>query len=363
MDEKQERDVRHQAMRRLLRGEGPTAIAQVLKRSRQWLNKWWHRFLNERWSGLRSHSRRPRHSPERYDSRIRRQVKRARRVLEQAAVGLIGTPSVREQLRAWRVKPLPSLATIGRILKAEGLTHPRHPTPAPRAYYPHPRATATYRLQAIDWTAHWVRGGEPVYAFTAVNYASHDLCSQAHADKSAATACTFALHVWSGFLGLPDGLQIDNDSAFSGGRRGLRVFSRFVRLCLYLGIEPIFIPFYEPERNELVEHCNGLWQRTFWKRRRFRSLKHVQRRTPEFEHWYRYVYKPPSLQGKTTAQVSRSEQRVRLSAEQIRCMPARLPITTGRVHFLRLVDEAGDIVILNERWRVGRRHAPVGLPE
>lgn len=34
---------------------------------------------------------------------------------------------------------------------------------------------------------------------------------------------------------------------------------------------------------------------------------------------------------------------------------ARLPITAGRVHFLRLVNASGEIRLLNESWRVGKR--------
>jgi hypothetical protein len=52
-------------------------------------------------------------------------------------------------------------------------------------------------------------------------------------------------------LGLPDGVQMDND-ADEGGYKVPRVFGAFVRLCLYVGIEPIFLPFGEPKRNSVV---------------------------------------------------------------------------------------------------------------
>jgi hypothetical protein len=357
MDEIQERRLRRQGIRRLLKEQSPTCIARLLHRSRPWLNKWWHRFLDAGWSGLQSHSRQPHHPHYRYRSHIRRLIVRTRRVLERARVGLIGPEAVRGKLRTWRVRPLPSRATIAAVLHTAGLTHPPAPPPAPSSYYPHPHPTPQYRLQAIDWTSHQLRRGQTVFAFNTVTYGSRDLHSRVYGDKSAATVCAYALTIWQGHLGLPDGLQMDNDGAFSGGRRGPRVFSRFVRLCLFLGIEPIFIPFYEAERNELVEFVNGLWQRAFWRRRRFRSRPHVQRCNPEFERWYRCDYRPPGLDGQTPAETARPQSVVRLTAAQAASLPERLPITAGRVHFLRWVDARGEIVLLNESWRVGVRLA------
>ncbi len=71
-----------------------------------------------------------------------------------------------------------------------------------------------------------------------------------YATKTVATVRPYALSVWRSTLGLSGGLPVDNDAAFIGGYRGRRGFGQFVRLCLYVGVEPIFIPFYEAERNE-----------------------------------------------------------------------------------------------------------------
>ncbi len=356
MDEQQERRLRRKAIQGLEGGASPTQLARALHRSRQWLHKWWLRFVEHGRAGLRSQSRRPHHTSRRYADSVRCAIVRARRYLQQAAVGLIGAAAILTQLRAWRVRPLPSLSTIARVLRAEGLTGaPTRTTRKP--YYPHPQPRRTFSLHAMDWTAHFLRGGVVIFAFNTVAYETQDACSRTYTDKTAATVCAYALEVWQGFLGLPEALQIDNDGAFSGGRRGPRVFSRFVRLCLYLGIEPIFTPFGEPERNELIEDLNGLWQQAYWRRRRFRSAGHVHRTNPEFERWYRYTYQPPALEGRTPAQVAHQHPRIRLTGAQQRAIPERLPITEGRVHFLRRVDTEGSIMILNEPWTIGRRYA------
>jgi hypothetical protein len=76
-----------------------------------------------------------------------------------------------------------------------------------------------------------------------------------------------------------------------------------------------------------------------------------------FRNWYRHHYFPPVLGGRTPAQASRYEPLVRLTAQQARQLSGPLPITAGRIHFIRRVDAYGEIDLLNERWRVGRRWA------
>jgi len=81
----------------------------------------------------------------------------------------------------------------------------------------------------------------------------------------------------------------------------------------------------------------------------------VQAEAPHFARWYHTRYQPPALAGKTPAQVRRGTPIVRLTAALRRLIPAgRLPITAGRIHFMRRVDSAGQIAVLNEVWLVGQ---------
>ena len=355
MDEKLERRRRRKAIRLSLRGERSKVIGQAVSRSRTWLSKWRKRYARQGSAGLRSQSRRPHHTPSRVPARVRRLVERVRRQLVKRKVGLVGAPSIQHELRTHRLlRKIPSVATIKRILRAAKLSQRRKP---PRAvYYPLPTATATYVLHAMDWTERYLTGGAKVYAFHTLDLQTRACAQTISTDKSYATVRAHALKTWK-TLGIPDGLQMDNDGAFCGGYKAPRIFGQFVRLCLYLGIEPIFIPFGEPERNGEVERVNGLWSAAFWKRRRFRSVAQVVRASPEFEAWYAQHYAPPKLEGRTPAQAQRQAQRRRLTARPIRALPKTLPITEGRLHFLRLVSAEGTIVILNETWHVHKRLA------
>ena len=355
MDEKKERSLRRKAIRWLLDGLKPNTILHRIERSRAWLSKWKKRFNKFGWEGLRSLPRCPNTVAHRYDERTRRLVIQARLRLVRRKVGLVGPCAIRDELRQTRLlRRVPSLATIKRILHEGGLMKASHPKR--QSYFPHPTATAGYVLHSMDWTARFLTGGCKVFAFHTLDIETHALHQTISGDKSLETVERHVLQTWR-ILGLPDGLQIDNDAAFCGGHKVERVWGRFVRLCLYFGVEPIFIPPYEAERNGVIERLNGLWSQGFWNRQHFASLRAVERASPKFEHWYWHQYYPPTLNGLTPAQAHRRVNRVRLTAQQIRALPQEVPITAGRVHFIRQVDAEGCIKLLNEEWQVGRRLA------
>jgi putative transposase len=355
MDEKYERALRRKAIGLTLRGVRRQEILQRLGRGHTGLHKWQRRFARFGWDGLKSHPRRPRHLTGRYDARTRRLVVQARLRLRKRKVGLIGPKAIRQELQtAHLLRRLPSLSTIRRILHDAGLLKP--PRPAVEGYFPQPTPTAHYVLQAMDWTGRYLAGGAKVFAFHTIDLATRGIQQTISGDKAGPTVRQHALQTWQ-TLGLPDGLQMDNDAAFCGGYKVPRVFGDFVRLCLYVGIEPLFLPVHEPKRNGVIEQLNGLWSQSFWHRRRFHSVAQVKRTSPDFTAWYGHRYQPPALRGLSPAQAQKHAPRVRLTARDIRVLPGALPITAGRVHFLRGVDAEGKIRVLNETWRVDKRLA------
>jgi hypothetical protein len=211
-------------------------------------------------------------------------------------------------------------------------------------------------LHAMDWTCRYLENGPKVYAFHTLALHSHACGQTITGDKSSPTVIAHAVEAWK-TLGIPQCLQLDNDAAFCGGYKVPRVFGQFVRLCLSVGIELIFLPVAEPERNGEVERLNGLWSQSFWERRWFGSVRAVIRASPKFIAWYMNEYEPPALQGLTPAQVQRRDTHCRLTALQAQRLSGELPITAGRVHFIRKITAEGTISLLNETWKVGKRRA------
>jgi transposase InsO family protein len=267
-------------------------------------------------------------------------------------VGLRGARAIRRELCKVLSKQTPSLSTINRVLQKRHLVStPGADSPA---YFPKPLTTIDGILHALDWTCRYLEDGTKVYAFHTLNLRTRACTQTIATDKSYETVREHCFQTWK-TLGIPQFLQLDNDAAFCGGYKTPRIFGQFVRLCLYLGIELIFLPIAEPECNGEVEELNGLWGHAFWNRRWFASFGRVCRASPAFVHWYMTDYVPPVLAEATPQQAQRREPQHRLTATQQRHLPNPLPITAGRLHFIRKVKPDGTITLLNETWKVSKR--------
>lgn len=355
MDEKQEFQVRRKAIRMRLQGKTQQEILEQVCRSRAWLSKWQKRFEQHGVSGLHGHSRRPHQAATQYSSSIVKCIVQTRRRLVKQKVGLIGARAIRRELRnVIASTSLPSLATIKRVLRQHGLI-PKSLQPR-GVYFPKPLQVVSGRLHALDWTCRYLEEGLKIYAFHTLNLHTRACTQTIATHKRYETVRAHALQAWKS-LGIPHFLQLDNDAAFCGDYKTPRIFGKFVRLCLYLGIELIFLPVAQPEHNGEVEELNGLWGRAFWTRRRFTSFAQVCRTSPTFVHWYMTAYAPPFLGERTPQQAQRQESNHHLTTKQILQLPDPLPITAGRIHFIRQVQPDGTITLLNETWKVSRRLA------
>jgi len=354
MDDKQELRLRRKALRLRLKGIPHQVILEKVQRSRAWLSKWQDRFDRQGAAGLHSHSRQPQHTPTACSPRIVRLIVQTRRRLVKQPVGLIGARAIRRELRNVLGKHTPSLPTIKRVLQTHGLV--ATPTQASRTYFPKPLTTVVGTLHAMDWTCRYLEDGPKVYAFHTLNLRTRACTQTIAADKSSDTVIGHCVNTWK-TLGIPQFLQLDNAAAFCGGYKAPRVFGQFVRRCLYLGLALIFLPMAEPECNGEVEELNGLWGHAFWERRRFASFGRVCRASPAFVRWYMTDYAPPVLAEVTPRQAQRRERNCRLTAAQVAHLPDRLPITAGRIHFIRKVKPDGTLAVLNETWKVSQRLA------
>jgi transposase len=353
MDDKQDFRLRLKAIRLHLKGVSLKVILNKVHRNRAWFSKWQKRFDLQGTAGLHTQSRRPHHTPTACSPRIVQLIVRIRRRLFKQKVGLIGLGAIQRELRKLKLgKQMPSRSTLRRVLQRHGLMGA--PVPATLAYFPKPLSVMTGTLHALDWTCRYLEAGTKVYAFHSLNLRTRACFQTIAADKSSDTVIQHCLHTWK-TLGIPQFFQLDNDAAFCGGYKTPRLFGRFVRLCLYVGIELIFLPVAEPECNGEIEELNGLWAQAFWNRQRFASLGRVSRASPVFVQWYMTDYAPPLLGGLTPAQAQRTEPQRRLTATQIARLPEPLPITAGRIHFIRKVKSDGTISILNETWKVNKR--------
>ena len=356
MDEKQEHHQRKRAIRLWQKGVRPSRILEIVSRGRTWFSKWKERYRQHGWKGLQSQSRKPYRRSQAYPLNVRRLIVRAYRRVQKRRWGLRGLGATRRELRVtYRLRPAPSVSTIKRVLRVAGVFKRRRPA-KPESFYPQPRPTATYAIHATDWTERFLHGGAKVYAFHTIDLETRACAQTIFSDKTAESVMAHLKKVWK-TRGIPQSLQMDNDAAFYGSRRVPHHFGQIVRLCLYVGIEPIFIPVGEAKRNGDVEQLHGVWDKAVWQQVHFDTVKAAQDFTPQFEQWYMNEYEPPKLKGRTPRAMENSRPRYRMTESLWQAIPDELPIVAGRIHFIRRVSEAGTIEVLNEQWHISKRLA------
>jgi putative transposase len=162
----------------------------------------------------------------------------------------------------------------------------------------------------------------------------------------------FLVRAWQQ-LGLPQQVQFDNGREFCGFGKSARALSRVIRLCLRLGVEPVFIPEGRPQRNGSVEQFNGWFQPVLLSRpyRRPADLRRQLRRlmtSVNEEHVH------PKLGHRTSGQY-RHTKRLRKLPADFRVDGQPFPIAAGKVSFIRLVSAQGTINILGQQYRVSKR--------
>lgn len=370
---------RCKAIELLRRGESFTAVARVIRRCRAWVAKWWARYQREGRAGLHDRSRSPRRIWRRTALHLVALVLRIRGELvahrtRRTAFAGRGAEAIRWELEQRRVRRLPSLRTIERILQQHGCTRQERRRRRGRGRpCPAPRATGVGTVQQTDLIGpRHVRGPRGVtrfFAFHTLDVVSRAAAASYYGDKGTEAFCAHFLHAWEA-LGVPRVSQVDNELTLAGGNPHGFTFSQVMRLGLLLGIHWWFIPPGEPGRNSDIESFNGLWQdRVLW-RHRCSALPAVRRTSARFLRYY-HTRKPH--RALTVATHGSRFPGVVLAAArpQLRPLPPGfrlaqyrdahgrldLPLARGRISFVRRVREAGTIDLPGGTYRVGRRLA------
>jgi transposase InsO family protein len=267
----------------------------------------------------------------------------------------IGADALAFELARAEITP-PHRATINRILKRHGLVQPRrrkskkHKLPDD---YPWPCVRAPNELHLLDFVTRSIRGAGRFYSCNLLDQFRRWPFLRAETPKSAAVVSQFLVQGWQE-IGLPGSMYLDNDAVWNGGGRGQRVLSTIVRLCLFVGVEVIFIPAYTYEANPIIESFNGVWDSNFWGRMSFRDLPHVQSEMSFFEHYCRHRRPLAEFGGLTADQVAPDFGPRLLPSDFDQHRRERLPITAGKVHFIRFVSSTGSFSILNEHWQLDK---------
>jgi hypothetical protein len=260
--------LRQRALSLRLAGRPVKHIGSALGRSETWLHKWWRRYLQAGPEGLDDLRRARHHIAQQIPPESERAILSIRRRLQARATpatryGLIGGTTIRAELKALGIRPLPDPRAIERVLQRHGLTAPRiRLAPLlPRQEYPGPQARASNQPHEVDLVGPvYLKGSCRRYDIGVGKGAFDGAVCLGLAGSRRMDEVLWSLGACWKDLGLPEQVQLDNARELSGWGPAARHLSRVIRLCLRFGVAPVFIPKAEPQYNGGVENFNG-WVR------------------------------------------------------------------------------------------------------
>ena len=124
-------------------------------------------------------------------------------------------------------------------------------------------------------------------------------------------------------------------------------------MVLRLGVQPVFIPEARPQWNGAVEHFNS-WFHPLLLRQTFPDAKAVRRELHRLVVAANEQHVHQGLGFKTPAQFRQGKRLRKLPADLVIDFD-HLPVTVGKITFIRWVLPTGSIDILGESIKVGRR--------
>lgn len=351
-------ELREKAIDLYILGERPSAVARQLGRSRTWFYQVLERYKTGGRPALASRSRAPKRVHNRTPEEVEDAVERIRKAITSGEDPLlryanIGAETLAIELRRAGLPP-PSRATINRILVRRHLVQPRPPKKRKVKLpedYPWPLVRWPNQMHLLDFVIRSLTGGQRFFGYHLLDHTRRWPVLDAQLTRKVAPVCQFLVIAWQQ-IGLPMALYIDNDLVWRGSGSGKRTISRVVRLCLFSGVEVIFIPPYTPEANPIMESFNSLWERNFWQRNSFQDLPHVLSELVYFQEYCRTRRPLAEYDQRTADQLFPQFEPFYLPTEFSLHLEAKLPLTAGKIHFIRFVTAEGTFSLLNENWQL-----------
>lgn len=268
---------------------------------------------------------------------------------ESSDLGEHGAVVIRRELlarqKALKLKTIPSVRTIGRVLERRGALDGRRRmrrTPPPKGWYLPDVAAGRAELDSFDIVEGLViRGGTDVEVLNGISLRGGLCVSWVNPLISARFTVRKLVEHWREH-GLPRYAQFDNDTIFQGAHQWPDSFGRVTRLCLQLDVIPVFAPPRETGFQASIENYNGRWQAKVWQRFTFTTHSHLQTQSDRFVSAARV---------RSAARIDAAPERKAFPVDWK--LDLKKPLA-GHVLFLRRTDVNGRVNLLGHTFEVSR---------
>jgi len=264
------------------RGESWRAVAARFGSSVPTVTRWVLRAHGKRLdrTACSEQSRAPRHVHTRTGpDRETRVVALRQHLRAQRALGECGAAAIRRDLARRGLPPPPSLRTLGSMLARHGAVDDRRrirrQAPPVGGHVP-AVAAGLAAVDACDGVEGvFIRGGSAVEVRTVVSWPGGLVGSWPAAGWTTAWALRAILEQWRR-LGVPDDAQLDHEKRLSGPPQPPEAMGRVLRVCVSLGVTPVFAPPRAHGVQHALERDHGTWQAQVWARWPYDTLAQGQ---------------------------------------------------------------------------------------
>jgi transposase InsO family protein len=345
-----EKQLRQEAIRRYENGESPKTIYQNLSKSEAWFFKWLKRSQHDGENWAESKSRRPHHTRKKVYNAMEQAVIETRKNLEKELYAQIGAFNISWHLKQRGITP-PPIPTINKILKRNKLIRKRIKYQPKGIDYPAPKATKSNDLHQFDVIGpRYLKTDGRFYSANIIDAYDRRCSVNPIRRKNRIDIISSLISSWQR-LGIPAYLQMDNLLPTRGSNRHPHSFGIVIRLCLKLGIQPIFIPIQEPWRNGIIERFQDIFDKMFFRAQYFKNLLHMAKQAKGFETFHDQNHRYSTLEGKTP--LEKFSGNIKLLPADFK-LPKKLSITSGYVHLIRFIRSNLILDIFGEKFPLPR---------
>jgi len=261
--------LRIKAIEQHLAGQRPKTICQALSMSKRWLFKWVKRCQSGKKNWFKEKSKTPHIIYRKTSAETEKKVIKIRKLLAESKLSQMGALNVQYQLQILQENEIYQVWTINRILRRNHLVSPREkryqPKGKPYPVFPN-RPLMPNTLHQFDIVGpRYIKGNGCFYAQNLMDIASHRAAVNPKRSKIHQEVALSLKDTWE-TIGIPPFLQLDNQLCYRGSNRYPRSSGLVIKLCLLLGVQPIFIPLSEPWRNGCIEKFQATFQHRFFRK-------------------------------------------------------------------------------------------------
>lgn len=297
----------------VLEGRGAREVAQAHGVGKSWIYELIRRYREGGYEALEPRSRRPRSCKHATPEEVVQAVIVLRERL--ASEGHDCGPATMAYHLAQEIERVPSVSTIWRILKREGLIVPQ-PQKKPRSSLIRFQAELPNEMWQTDIT-HWqLADGEHVEIMNMIDDHSRlFLASQAFSTVKAANVVDVFQEAAS-LHGLPASLLSDNGAVFTG-------YYRKGKVLLETELERLGVTFknsrpYHPQTCGKIERLHQTLKRYLARQSPAKTLTELQAQLDTFAHYYNDIRPHRALHGRTPLQAYNARTKARPASQNAR---------------------------------------------